>query len=566
MSSSIRGSVVFLFVGWIALASCKHPAKPISVAQTEEAFADAMDAVGVVTTIESGLFKTYEGADQKQWEKRYGDARSRLVSGLDALSPEKLSPADAHAVSVMRHNLDGNLPINPYASSSNWQSSAGTCKDASLKDLNSNAIRDALNSCFDEFGNKLSFEGHRIPRDSALAMLSKLDDPRRRKALFLSFAPLWEALNGKDEVDSPYRRRIKMAAADYAVHGFPIDAAAKAVGQKPEEVERWLEEILDTWRQELPNQQVEPWDYRYSGGEADRVLAPAITRDSMMQSNLRYYHDLGADLKDLGVLFDLEPRPGKAPVTYANFVTMGRDVGGTWHPTVARVSASFDEVGLYVLELIIHEDGHAVNFTALHNRPAFMDLGADEFFPETFADVTGWNVYDPSWQRKYLGLEASESASLRSQYTMVTLETAWALFEIRMLHKPDSDPNVVWTEITNHYLHIVPHPELSWWAQRVQLVDTPGFMVNYGLGCVVTADLRKRISEMIGPFNKGNPQWYPWLSEHVLRSGAEYESDERLKEFLGRPVSPAALLEDLRRISSAKRNVQALAARPGNPQ
>jgi len=90
-----------------------------------------------------------------------------------------------------------------------------------------------------------------------------------------------------------------------------------------------------------------------------------------------------------------------------------------------------------------------------------------------------------------------------------------------MLRAPSTDPNVLWTEITNHYLHIVPHPELSWWALRVQLADAPGYMVNYGLGAVLTAEMRQHIREALGPFDTGDPRWYAWLSERLLRYGSE---------------------------------------------
>ena len=155
---------------------------------------------------------------------------------------------------------------------------------------------------------------------------------------------------------------------------------------------------------------------------------------------------------------------------------------------------------------------------ALHTRPAFMDLG-DAVFYEAFADVPSWDTYEPSWQQKHLGMSAPESDSLRALYSSVTLDVAWALFEIRMLHNPAADPNEVWTEITSHYLHIVPHPELAWWAVRVQLVDAPGYMVNYGIGGMITASIRHRIQESLGPFVTGNLRWYPWISEHLLRQG-----------------------------------------------
>ena len=189
-------------------------------------------------------------------------------------------------------------------------------------------------------------------------------------------------------------------------------------------------------------------------------------------------------------------------MTYANYITMGRQDGATWQPTRSRISANFSDSGLYVLNMLVHESGHTVHFDAIHTRPAFMDIG-DNLFCESFADVTSWSVYEPAWQEKYLGRSVSEEVGLRSLYTMVTLESAWALFELRMLRAPDASPNAVWTEITHEYFHIIAHPEYAWWAQRVQLVKHPGFMANYGLGAAVTADIPPADPHLAGTFRNG---------------------------------------------------------------
>ena len=195
----------------------------------------------------------------------------------------------------------------------------------------------------------------------------------------------------------------------------------------------------------------------------------------------------------------------------------------------------------------MHENGHVVQLMGIRTRPAFMDWG-DTLYVEAFADVVSWNTYDPSWQRKYLGRSAPENVSLRSLYSSVMLDVAWALFELRMLRDPASDPNAVWTEITSRYLHIVPHPELPWWAVRVQLVSSPGYMVNYGLGAVLTADLRERIAAQLGRFETGDPRWYGWVTPRLLQFGTARETAAVLRDFLGRPVSPDALIADIRRI------------------
>jgi len=280
-----------------------------------------------------------------------------------------------------------------------------------------------------------------------------------------------------------------------------------------------------------------------------RSLNGLIPVDAMQPLNQRYYADLGLDLAGAQVIYDLDPRPGKAPLAYTDFVIRGRQHGDSWRPTIVRVSGNYRHGSLGELNELVHENGHAAHMLALRTRPAFMDLGEPIFY-EAFADVPSWSVYEPAWQRKYLGRSASESDSLHALYGAVVLDVAWALFDMRMLRHPDADPNQVWTDITRRYLHVRPHPEFSWWAMRVQLVDVPGYMVNYGLGSVITADLRLRITQALGPFQTGNPRWFGWLGGQLLSSGEEHPTRELLEGFLGRPVSPEALLMELRRLSA----------------
>ena len=533
-------------VAFLAFAADKPPAASTDVAAVETLYANLNDAASVVATIDSGLFTSYQGKDRANWQTQYLALRKEVVSRLGQVQTQSLSNQDARAVAVMKKALesmpeDGGSSLAP----------SGHCQDARQTSIDYAAIRHALYACFDEYGNNIDFEGKKLTRVSALEMLGSVPEPERRKRLFLAFNPLWQSINGKDESASPYRRMIAMAATATAKSGSPMDAAGQTIGAAPAEVEKWLEQILDAWRVSVRDDAVEPWDFRFNAGRADRELASAIPRDSLVPINETYYRDIGADLKQLGILYDLDPRPGKAPLAYSDFVTRGRYVKGVWQPTVARVSANYDGGGLGLLNELVHENGHAVHMMALRTRPAFMDLG-DNLFVEAFADVTSWDTFEPTWQKKYLGRSAPESESLESLFSGVVLDAAWSLFELRMLRNPASDPNKIWTDITEHYLHIVPHPELSWWAVRVQLVDIPGYMVNYGLGSVVTADIRQREKQVIGPTAAGNPRWYSWISENLLQSGEEQETSALLKQFLGRPVSAEPLLDQIRRIKPSK--------------
>lgn len=556
-------TTAWLLLGLIAaqgmLAHAAPPGTPATAAtlpQLEQAYGDFNDAYGAVSLIDSdpGHYAgAYAGRSRDAWQEIYIARRGQLLEGLQAIRVSGLNSGDARAVRVMRAALEESDPT-PVS-----LAPAGHCQDAQRPALPLPALQAALYACFAELGNQLRFEDATVTRVAALELLTRIAEPQRRATLFRSFVPLWQAVNGDNGPGSPYRRMLRLAAAEAGKSGSPIDAAARTVGVPAADAERWLEEVLDAWRQ-VSDGPLEPWDYLFKNGAADRELAAAIPREALLPLNERYYRDLGLDVRKSAVIYDLEPRPGKAPLAYTDYVRRGRLENGVWQPTLVRVSASYAEGGIGSLNELVHESGHAAHMLALRTRPAFMDLG-DPIFYEAFADVPSWSVYEPAWQQKYLHRSVEAAAALRALYSGVMLDAAWALFDLRMLRDADADPNAVWTDITSRYLHVKPHPELAWWAVRVQLVHKPGYMVNYGLGAVITADIRQRIAQQLGPFDSGDSRWYRWISEQLLKSGEEQETAELLRLFLGRPVSPQALLDQVRRIGAPAPGVSA--ARPG---
>jgi hypothetical protein len=97
------------------------------------------------------------------------------------------------------------------------------------------------------------------------------------------------------------------------------------------ELELWLTRVLQAWRDHaVPTAPVEPWDWYYAGGAADRALASHLLRKAMIAIAQRSFRDLGADPERLGVELDLAPRRGKDPVAYTDFLRRGRYDGGAW--------------------------------------------------------------------------------------------------------------------------------------------------------------------------------------------------------------------------------------------
>jgi hypothetical protein len=528
----------------LAAVGTAQPAEPGPLAPVEAQFLEFLDAANAVDYVDSGMVAEYEGRDLASWKAAVRERHAALLASIGKLDEPKLAPSDAAALAAIRVTLDDYGDPSPAAANAEIELS---CKDRDNAALGYDDLRTVLSGCFREIGNNLQFEGGTVDRGSALGLLYDLEEPARRKALFDAFVPLWSAINGGNEPTSPYRRLIKAAAAEAASNGSGAEAAARAIGVTVADVERWLVQILEAWRDANTGPMVEPWDYRYLQGEANRRLAPAFAKLDMLALDHRFYRDLGADLDELGVVYDIKDRPDKSPLAYTDFLKRGRYVNGAWQPTIARVVGRYEGSDLASLNELVHENGHAVHISAIRNRPAFTDW-TDTIFTEAFADVPSWSVYEPAWQRKYLGTELPVAVSLRGLFGSVMMDIAWSLFEIRLLREPATDPNALWTDITREYLRIQPHPEVAWWAARVQLASGPGYMVNYGLGSVLTAEMRKRTAEIIGPFDAGNPKWYAWTSEQLLRYGSEKSAKALMQALLGRPLSPDAVLEQIRRI------------------
>ena len=83
------------------------------------------------------------------------------------------------------------------------------------------------------------------------------------------------------------------------------------------------------------------------------------------------------------------------------------------------------------------------------------------------------------------------------------------------------------------------------------MIDSPGYMMNYAAGAILNADLRARAHALYGSYTEGDPGWYGQISQSLYRFGLEKSSKEVIEAFLGRPVSPQALLDDMSRAVAA---------------
>jgi hypothetical protein len=516
----------------LALAACADP----DVARLDAAeplLADYLDAAGAVDLLDSGVRPDFDGASLETWRARYTQSEAALRAAVENIEEEGFSERDRRRFASMQ----GALALRAADASR-----APVCADAADRSLSGPALRASLYVCFDEAADAITYGGARIGRLPALGLLETEQGSRERRAVFEAMMPLYAAVHFGD-AESPYRRIVQL---DNARMRANVDAALQTIGLDAAEGEAWLVRALEAWSRTLPYERAEAWDFRHlMRGGADASLARCSSEAAQVEANARFYRDLGADLGELGVIVDTQ---SSAPVAYADFVRIGRDVNGEWRPAVPWTTLTMEAGGPDAAALLVHEVGHTAHYAAMRARPSLTLPDDLSLLLEATADITAWSVWEPMWQSKYAGCAYPAAASLRVKLAPIMMDMAWGLFEMRMARAPESEPNVVWGEIAERYFRVIRRDDVAWWAVRGQLVEEPGYMVNYALGAFVTADLRAHIRDEIGNFDAGNARWYDYVSRNLYVRGGEDPPRRLLRDFLGRDVTPDAFLAELQRL------------------
>jgi hypothetical protein len=379
--------------------------------------------------------------------------------------------------------------------------------------------------------------GEIITRLGVLERLSVEPDPGTRMALFRSLLPVWQSITDR------YGELRQLSVERWRRGLSPVASNERALGI--DDVESGLVKILEAWRDAHGAIKIEPWDWWHVNGEAARALNARVDLDRMIEINNVYLASLGADPRSLDVGFDIRPRADRPPVPVAYTEFGGRP--GPGRRSKPWIMATYSAGGLGELTELVHETGHAIHIAAIDTRPAFADWPDSDAFTEALAELPALDTAEPAWQQRWLGASSSESVSIKGRYADVVLDVCWSLFEIRCHKQPATGPDQIWTELTSTYLGINPHPGFSWWAMRGQLIQAPGYMVNYGLAAIIAADLRAAIRSERGDWIDGDPGWYEHVSQRLYKWGLERSSGDVIADVLGRPPSPDALVAEIRR-------------------
>ena len=528
-----------------------EPTAAQRLAEVERLYGDARSLYfQVYVTEANGSGRSARGVALAELRASFSALRERANERFSALDDSRYGDEDRRALRTMRTTLTPEDSSGESDAAGNDKSPDCRYDVAEVAASGHRSLSGRMYACYSAAQSRVITPSDTADRLTVLSRLGTDTSSARRRALFLSLRPVWESVNGTNAPGSPYRRLAPMTAARWRRDGSPIDKAAISLGIAPAATESLLVTVLDAWRRQLPAGLLEPWDWYYANNASSRRLSGRVPLRELERINESYYSSFGASPRALGVQYDLVPREGKTPVAFTQFGGLPRRTRSGPRGAEPWVFATYREGGLGNLVELLHETGHAIHIAAVDTRPAFADWPDSDPFTEGLADVPALEAYEGAWQMKYLGDSAGTAESLREKYGGVMMDVAWALFELRIHHDASRDPNVVWADITERYLGIAPHPEWSWWAMRGQLVNSPGYMMNYALGAMLVADVRAKVAERKGGFLKGGPKLYEWLSDELYRHGRSKPSREVIEAFLGTAVGPGAIVRDVTRMRS----------------
>ena len=518
---------------------------PHGIRVTELAFADLAASFGDLLVARSrGEPAPEVGGTTRALAGRYRRRRRTFDALLDGTAIDREATEDRSALENMRATLEWFDELEPTPDAR--PNAGGTAaEDAAIREL-----RAATYRRYGVAASRIRVGAETIDRLTALGRLGSEPNPAARRAIFEAMAPVWQAVDGDGDDASPYRRLVVATAARWADLGSTIEANATALGLAPGTAEATFRSMLQAWRTVMGPGDLEPWDYRYAVGAASRRLDPLVPQERLLEIDHAYLRALGADPTALRLRYDVLPRAERPLIPVAFTIGTGLEadpaVADGWRPRPAWVFATYPEGGVGNLQELLHESGHALAAAGLRVRPAFAEYPmASAAFLEATADILGWDVTEPAWQRRWLGDAADPREALLDRYGAVMLDVCWALFEIVVHRHPDRRPNDVWSELAHEGLSVIPHPEWSWWAVRGQLIESPGYLANYALSAIVAAAVRARILELRGPWWDGDPGWYAFVAERLFAAGASRTPADLLRELLGGPLTAQPLLDDL---------------------
>ncbi len=366
-------------------------------------------------------------------------------------------------------------------------------------------------------------------------------DRERRRAAWLSFAPLSQSLDAKT------RELFKLRNAAAREEGYETYAHMQidAQGLGLEQVKSILEElaeasnqayrrVIDSGVERFGLGRLEPWDVKFLLDGQGGMPPERFPKSGILPRLEEWGRDHGLELDQLGISVHFMDIP-------YNGLCMNMKQGDI------RILGNPAD-GLNYYKTGFHELGHA-----LHG--AFSDPGSyilrrePSVFSEGMAEMIGYTVDDPAWLAHY-GLSEEEVTAATTLargpwFAYLRQRSAHALFEYEAYANPDGNLDQINAEIEARLLGCTVDASPRWasepnaWYSRY-----PVYWQNYVLADVVASQIHHDLRRRYGSVWR-NGDAITHMKRFYWQPGGSVDWQEKIRRGTGEALNTRALVADL---------------------
>jgi peptidyl-dipeptidase A len=414
------------------------------------------------------------------------------------------------------------------------------------KEYTNNELLDLLEKETDSDKRKKIWESLKQVGGEVDGLVIELAKLRNEAAKKLGFNNFWEMQVVFQDYDPAvligiFDQLEKLTTPIFAKMKNELDAElAEKFGITPDKLMPWHYDN-PFFQQAPPSKEVNPNEF-YASKKREEIVDIA----------LRYYDHIGLPYDKVLAKSDMYEREGKNQHAFSIDIDTLGDVRN-----LCNVKPT-DEW----MDTVLHEGGHGVYSLGIDRKlPFILRAEAHIFTTEGIAMMFGAKAREPNWMIKFAGVDkkkANDAAlALRKQRIREQLIFCrWTLvmltFEKALYDNPDADLKTLWWDTVEKY-QLLKRPadrKTGDWASKPHFVIAPVYYHNYMLGELFAAQLRESLGH---DAQNDSRRLGAILQKRVFAPGLKYDWQEFVKRATGKPLSPKAFSNELKKIETTKK-------------
>lgn len=384
-------------------------------------------------------------------------------------------------------------------------------------------------------------QGQQMDLGAVRNVLRTEPDRERRRAAWLSFAPLSRELEGRTR-ELFHLRNVAARAEGYETYAhMQMDAQGLSLEQVKAILLELAEASNPTYRRILERGaaahqlgEVQPWDIKFLLDGQASLPVSAFPKSGILPRLQEWGRDHGCDLAELGIsvhFLDIPYNGLCMSIRPGDIRILGNPADGH----------NYYKTGF-------HELGHALH-SAFSNPGSYILRREPSVFSEGMAEMLGYTVNDPEWLA-HAGLSAEQVAGagdllLGPWFAYLRQRSAHALFEYEAYANPDGDLDVINAQLEAQLLGCAFDASPRWAAEpNAWYSRYPVYWQNYVLADVVASQIHHDLRRRFGKVWR-NPDAVAYMKEQYWAPGGAVDWQEKIRRGTGEPLNTRALVADL---------------------